>query len=141
MSHRRSTIQMPEATINITSLLDIMFVLLISFMIVAPTIRYQVELELPRVKRSSSPNKDKPIAIQLRSGSGGSEIYVNGQPTTLDEVASDIRSREEFAENPTVSLEADRAVEWESVAALVNELKTNDITQIAIVTEKGKASP
>ena len=137
---RRTRAQLPEAHINITSLLDITFVLLIAFMVVAPVLRYNVDLELPRVGESRSKEKQKTVSIQVKKGTGAgtARVHVNGVETPMANVASTIKKNPGFQAGEAVSLEADREVPWQEIAALINELKNNDIQKVAIVTEQAR---
>ncbi len=134
---RRSRIAMPEATINLTSLLDITFVLLISFMVVAPALKYSVELDLPKVKKTAAPAEPTQITVQVSwSERAGSGFHVNGTQYLLDEVPDAIRALVPLGEEPKIALEADKTAPWEDVAKLINELKSGDINNIGIITRK-----
>lgn len=137
MPRRRKHVKMPEATINLTSLLDITFVLLIAFMIVAPALKYAVELELPEVKKTSRPSEQKPVTLQVSwSERAGSGFHVNGTQMLLEEVPEAIRALTPYGEEPTVALEADRSAPWEDVARLINELKQSEINNVGIITRR-----
>lgn len=137
---RRRKSTLPEAGINITSLLDITFVLLIAFMVVAPSVRYNVDVELPKVgdgKQESQEKAKKAVAIQVKaSDSGAAQIYVNGEPKELSEVIEAVQSARGSFEPAPVSLEADRRVPWDEVAAIITELRNGNIENLGIVTEK-----
>ena len=128
-----------ESGINVTSLLDICFVLLISFMVVAPAVRYSIDMELPKVKESKMTDSKKPVSIQVSNRSKGATVYyVDGQETDLDSIARQVASTKNYESNKVVALEADSQVPWDDMAKLMNELRSNGIDNIGIVTEKGK---
>lgn len=136
MRQRRSS-RIPDANINITSLLDITFVLLISFMVVAPAIRYNVDLELPKVSESKSTDKKKPVTVLVTNKNRPrTEFYVNGRQVTADTVADTIKGLPEFDAKQSVALEADKGVPWEDIARLINQLRLKGIDSIGIITEK-----
>jgi biopolymer transport protein ExbD len=135
MKARRSKVEMPGAAINITSLLDVTFVLLISFMVVAPALRYDVGLKLPKVSSGSGDSKNRPVSIQVKRGSEGSEFFVNGTEVALADLPTAIKSSEKYEKDPTVSLEADQQAPWQDVAEVMSLLKANDINQISVITE------
>ncbi len=137
MIRRRNKPALPEASINLTSLLDITFVLLISFMVVAPALRYNVDLELPKVAESQEVSEKKTTTLQVNAPGGAATYFVNGVVTPLDEVPMAIKASETYRSSPVVSLEADRAVPWEDIARLINVLTAEGITSIGIITEKG----
>ena len=124
--------------INLTSLMDITFVLLISFMIVAPAVRYDIDLTLPQVKESDRLENKKPITLQiaLDKESSAAKYYINGAESVLDKVADKIKEQPTWKDSPGVSLEGDRAVPWEEMVRLINELQRHGITDLIIVSEK-----
>jgi biopolymer transport protein ExbD len=132
----RRRVSMPEAQINLTSLLDITFVLLIAFMVVAPALKYAVELELPNVRNAARSHENKPVTIHVTwSERAGAGYHVNGKQMLLDEVAAAVKSAG-GGEEAKVALEADKHAPWQDVAALINELKINNINAIGLVTKK-----
>ncbi len=140
MKRRTRSLQLPDAHINLTSLLDITFVLLISFMVVAPALRYNVDLELPKVQKSRQVDQKKPVTIGV-TYSETSQVagyFVNGDAVALEDLPEIVKSREDYDPNKSVALEADRSVPWENIAKLINDLKLNDIHNLGIVTERGE---
>lgn len=136
---RRNQVRLPEAQINLTSLLDITFVLLISFMVVAPALRYNVDLQLPKVSDSRDIEKKKPVSIGVTYDKATNDVayFVNGNPTTLSSIGDVVKRQDGWSADEVVALEADRSVPWEKVAQLINELKISEIHRIGIVTERG----
>jgi biopolymer transport protein ExbD len=138
MIRRRTRIELPEASINLTSLMDITFVLLISFMIVAPAVKYNVDLELPKASDSSNPDSKKPITVQVsyEETTKSTAYFVNGRERELSQVAGEVKSLPSWTKNSAISVEGDRDLPWEAMAALMSHLTANEITNIGIVTEK-----
>jgi len=135
----RGHAKVPEAAINVTSLLDVVFVLLITFMVVAPALRHNVDLQLPKVGDTGGEvnAKKRPVSVQVKYVSGDSaEYYVNGAPVLLSQLPAAVKAAKGYDGDPVVALEADKRVPWQDVSALINELKINSITNIGIVTEK-----
>lgn len=134
---RRTKLQNPAATINLTSLLDVTFVLLIAFMVVAPALRFNVDLELPKVGEGERSEESKPVTLQVKAGGDGGDpvIHVNGTAVAFAGMVTQIKSTEGFTEETAVSFEADRRVEWDQVARIINTLKANGIEKLGIITE------
>lgn len=139
MIRRRTHISTPPARIELTSLLDVTFVLLVAFMVVAPALRYNVDLELPKVGEGAQESKQKPVTVQVKGGSDGSEpeILVNGESVAFEGLVSRIKSTEGYSEDSVISFEADRRVEWGHTTRIINELKLHGVEKLAIVTERG----
>ncbi|MDK2972157.1 MAG: biopolymer transport protein TolR [Candidatus Sumerlaeota bacterium] len=134
MIRRHRAIARPMAQINVTSMLDITFVLLIAFMIVAPALRHGIEIELPTVRKAPSQAPQKPISIIVKSDSTGDLVYLDGAPVALTDLVTEIsRVAPDLAERP-VTLEGDKAANWEAIARVIAELRDGGITNIGIIT-------
>lgn len=137
MKRRHRAVQQPMAQINVTSMLDITFVLLITFMIVAPALRYGIDLELPEVREAPVvENASKPVTVAVKPGVIGPEIYVNGEVTDAAQVVSAVKlaSGGELARQ-AVTLEGDKAIDWETMARILADLRGGGIENIGIMTE------
>ena len=67
----------PMADINVTPLVDVMLVLLIIFMVTAPTLSYPIEIDLPQRTNTPPPQtKEPPEPIKLRIDAAG-QVYWN----------------------------------------------------------------
>lgn len=139
MMRRRRLASLPAAHINLTSMLDITFVLLIAFMVVAPALRYNIDLQLPKVSNSKSTDNKKPVtvAVTYSSEALAADFYLNGKLTALESLPDEIKSSEDYSPTEVVALEADQSVPWQHMAELINTLKLNEIHNLGIVTERG----
>src|SRR6185436_14896789 len=96
-----------KADINVTPLVDVMLVLLIIVMLVAPMLQNQVQVAMPEANNS----KDKPdtadqtvVHVDARS-----QLYVNGRPyTNQGDVISRLQEVMERATDKTVYLKGDK---------------------------------
>ena len=113
---RRGAAVRPLAVINLTPMLDVMCNLLIVFMIVAPTLKSGLLIDLPRVKDAPpfTPGKTFTISIQKPDQPDGTpRIYLDDRRMDQEELRAalqDIRNR--FAE-VDILIESDRAVPCE----------------------------
>jgi len=136
MRRRRSSVERPRAEINITSLLDITFVLLISFIIVAPAMIRGVDIDLPTVREAQTLKPSKPITVSVPyHADGKEEIRVQGKAFDLDGLVPEIRRIAGDDKDRAVTLDADRRVDWETMAKVVSELRRGGIANIGILTQ------
>ncbi len=137
--YSKSRKTLPEAHINLTSLLDITFVLLISFMVVAPVVRYSVDLELPKVEESNKNADSEPTTISLQlSSTGNLEYLINGRLFPFDELVDEIHrvNNQKSSEKEQLSLEADKNIPWQDVANLLNHLNNHGFHGIGLIMEQ-----
>lgn len=136
MKRTRKKMGLPEAHINVTSLLDITFVLLIAFMVVAPAVQQSAELKLPKARQSDAIAKPPKLNIEVTMADGAPVYAFNGRSSSLSDIPADIRTSADYTPEAVVALRADKTVPWEDVARLINELKFDGINNLGIVTEK-----
>ncbi|MEQ9569983.1 MAG: biopolymer transporter ExbD [Longimicrobiales bacterium] len=84
--HRRNRSDLPlTADINITSLVDVAFTLLVVFIIIAPALQGGIEIEVPEADVAPITTVDQPLVITLtRDGT----VYMEDTPMTIDEFRS-----------------------------------------------------
>ncbi len=77
--------------INITPLTDIFLVLLIIMMVVAPMVQQNRQDIKPPSLRSGNPVEQNKLTVEVASGG---EIYVQGQPTTAEQLTETLKTQE-----------------------------------------------
>ena len=130
MRRQRSGLQ-PLATINMTNLIDVCMVLLITFMITAPMMRSGVDVALPK-SSSTKPQVEEGLTITLTSGG---KIIVSNQTVSQSAFPKVIKGL--LAANPSqpVYLKADKTVPYGLVVEVIGQLKELKVTNLGLVTE------
>ena len=83
----------PMADINVTPLVDVMLVLLIIFMVTAPTLSYPIEIDLPQKSPNPPPpSLEPPEPIKLRIDASG-QVFWNESPQPVTALAEPDGSR------------------------------------------------
>ncbi len=98
------------SSMNLTSLLDITFVLLIAFMIVAPTLNRGLDIDLPKVEEGEdiSPKEPIRISIMLREDAESEPaIYLNNQKITLPELRTELKDLRQVNKEASILVQAD----------------------------------
>jgi len=118
----------PMSDINVTPLIDVLLVLLIIFIITAPSLTHQVKVDLPQ-KSTVPPLTEPPPPIDLRILATG-ELVWNDQP--LIKAALEPQLRLEAGKNPQPELQVDieSATEFEVVTEVLATAKTAGMTKI-----------
>lgn len=135
MRRRRGPSLQPNTTINVTSLLDITFVLLLTFMVVAPATRTGVPLDLPRVKEAPTLRQDKPLTVSVKREGETTQAYLQGQPVDLTTLTESLKASKAEKPDLAVTLEGDRATDWEQVANVLQAIRASGVKQIGILTK------
>ena len=128
---------LPTADINVTSLVDVAFVLLIIFMITAPMMQGGVPIELPKAQgRPLNPREGVVITVDRRG-----EIYVDQTRVTYDELRASIRALVAKRGTSIVYLRGDRRTAYGQVVRVMAALTAAGITNINMTTEQEEVPP
>jgi biopolymer transport protein ExbD len=129
-----------NAEMNVTPFVDVMLVLLIIFMVVAPLATVSIKIDLPPAKPPKSDSKDKPptfISIQdsgqIFVSFGKSEI----RPSSMEGLARDLPLSLGVA-NPTnerIFIRADRHVRYRQFMDVINQLQRDGYYKIGLISE------
>ena len=120
------------AEINITPLVDVMLVILIIFMVVAPTIQHGVQVDVPEATFTAIESKEVQIVVTVTKTG---EIYINKLKTDLKNL--ELKLRKIFEKNPDkqVFFKADKKVAYEHVMKAMAAIKKAGITKLGMITE------
>jgi len=122
-----------KADINVTPLVDVMLVLLIIMMLIAPMLPQGVQLTLPEANNSDEkPDTQGPtvVAIDARS-----RFYVNRIPATADELVPRVRRALEDSKDRLVYVRGDKDAKYAAIMDAMDALRQARIDNIALITE------
>jgi len=128
---RRSHSTMTE--LNITPLLDLVFVLLVIFIITTPQLVNNLEMNLPSGK-PPPPKKDKPKITRIEVDAQ-SAITLNGQKVTLPELKEKLTALKTEIPDPAVVVKGADEVEYQGMIGVLDTLQQLEITKIGLVTQ------
>ncbi|RZO85279.1 MAG: biopolymer transporter ExbD [Kiritimatiellaceae bacterium] len=132
MGRRTSLVQLNQISdINMTPLMDLTFILLITFIITFPLIEQGVSIELPKGEAGELP-EGVSRSISLN---GGGQLFLDDVPVSRDELASALVESALSSPDSTVFVRADAALPYGEVMELMRMLHAANITRMALVTE------
>jgi biopolymer transport protein ExbD len=120
------------AEINVTSLVDIMMVLLVIFMLAAPLLQTGVQVKLPTAK-SVAIKESEAIVVTVAKDGG---IFVNGEPGSLASIGGTLTALRESGEE-RVFVRGDTDVPYGVVLSVIGEIKAAGITNVGMITDRG----
>jgi biopolymer transport protein TolR len=122
-----------KADINVTPLVDVMLVLLIIVMLVAPLVQQGVQLTLPTAGNSvAKPDTDDQTTVYVDANS---KLYVNAIEMTETEVINRLRSMVEDGSPRTVYLKGDLDAPYGAIMQMMDALRAAQIETVALITE------
>ncbi|MFI5209054.1 MAG: ExbD/TolR family protein [Gemmatimonadales bacterium] len=120
------------ADVNVTSLVDIAFVLLIIFMITAPMMQGGVDVELPKAEARPLPTKDGIVVSIDRQG----RVFIDETPVSLSDFRLTFRSLVAARKPSGVYLRADSRVPYGDVVQVLATIRASGITNVGLVAEE-----
>ncbi|MBM7022981.1 biopolymer transporter ExbD [Treponema sp. Marseille-Q4523] len=119
-----------ELVVNITSLIDVIFILLIFFMVSTQFKRSSLPLDLPRSEDATQErNTTKVLAVTADS------MELDGDKITLEALENVLAAL--YAREPELALsfECERTVEFERIVQILTKIQAAGISRIGIVHE------
>lgn len=127
-----------KSDINVTPLVDVMLVLLIIMMIVAPLLQQGVSVKLPEAENTvDKPEVSDQTVIAIAPNK---DIYLNAKPIREQELATKLTELLEDKVEKIVLIKADEDVEYGAVMATMDQLRQAGIENVGLITEKKKGS-
>ena len=121
-----------KSDINVTPLVDVMLVLLIIMMLVAPLLQQGVPVKLPTAANTTDKPETQDQTV-LAIGRN-KELYVNAKPVTEAELATRINEILENKKEKIVLIKADEEVEYGAVMNAMDQLRQAGIEDIGLIT-------
>ena len=123
----------PYDDINITPMLDLAYVLLVTFIILTTASVQGVKVNSPQTQAASSLARPQTRAITItRDGA----IYLDAYPVTLDELSQRLAVLKSGNPALPVVLKADARTAYLKVTEVLEVAKKLDITEIGLVTQR-----
>ena len=126
-----------KSDINVTPLVDVMLVLLIIMMVVAPMLNQGVQLTLPEaVNAVPKPDTSDQVVVSIDSSG---YFYVNAVgPVPKDEVPKRLQDIMEQKGTKLVFLKGDQDAAYGAIMDMMDALRKAQIDQVALITENHK---
>ncbi|MFQ5850509.1 MAG: ExbD/TolR family protein [Candidatus Binatia bacterium] len=123
-----------EIGISLTSLIDVIFLLLIFFMVTTTLIdpSRRLDIQLPEAKAASPEAKSIPVTIEL--GARG-KILLNGKRVTLNSLESRLRALGGGRTKKTAIVRADRRLDYGRVVRVLGICRASGFYDIGIAVK------
>jgi biopolymer transport protein TolR len=129
-----------KADINVTPLVDVMLVLLIIMMLIAPMLQKGVPVTLPTANNGTQkPDTQDQTVVSIDSRN---QFWVNGLQYSKDEFASRVQTALEDKKEKIVLIKADVDARYSAIMEAMDALRAAHIEDVALITDpKNPPSP
>jgi biopolymer transport protein ExbD len=127
-----------KSEINVTPLVDVMLVLLIIMMIVAPLLQQGVPVTLPLALNSSEkPETQDQTVVAITADK---RYFVNAVQVPKDDMRRRVQEILENKKDKIVIIKADVDADYGSVMDAMDELRASGIEDMGLITETKRAA-
>jgi biopolymer transport protein ExbD len=128
-----------KSDINVTPLVDVMLVLLIIVMLVAPMIQQGISMRLPVASNTvEKPETQEQTVIGIAANKA---MYLNARPVLEQDLARQVTELLEGKLEKVVLINADAEVDYGAVMAAMDQLRQAGVEDIGLITDPDKSDP
>ena len=120
--------------LNITPLLDLVFVLLVIFIITTPQLVNNLEINLPSGKPPPADHKPKPRPGRIVVSAAG-QITLNEEVVTVPQLKAKLQALKTDNPDLGVVLKGSDEVDYQVMVNVIDTLRQLDITKMGLATE------
>jgi biopolymer transport protein TolR len=120
------------AEINVTPLVDVMLVLLIIFMITAPMLQHELDVNLPVAAGIPQVTAEDQVVLTVNKQGN---IYLDQTAYTLDTLRPKLQALYQTRRNKDLFLRADTDVPYGKVIQVMDEVKKAGILKLGMLTQ------
>jgi biopolymer transport protein ExbD len=119
--------------INITPMLDLAYVLLVTFIILTTAAVQGVRVHSPLTQAANNLGKPQTRAITV---TGDGAIFLDAYPVSLDQLRASLAQYKAANPNLPVVLKGDAAAQYQTIMDVLELVKSLDISEIGLVTKR-----
>ncbi len=123
-----------EPNINITPLVDVVLVLLIIFMVIAPALEQGVSVKLPSVSApDGNDKKEEPITLSV-DASG--QTFLEKEALSVDAIAAKLQLRRGEANSRRIVIKGDQGIRYQVVRELFQAANRAGFRGVSLLVSK-----
>jgi biopolymer transport protein ExbD len=135
---RRSSVKPLQemSEINMTPLIDLTFLLLITFILIMPAVEQGIPVNLPKGKAEEmDQKKTHSITLDVKGG-----IFLDSAPISKEQLASEMKTIGRADPDVTVMVRGDADILYGKIVEIMGILHDAEITRMALVTQGDEAT-
>lgn len=118
--------------INVTPFIDVMLVLLIIFMVVAPLATVNVPLNLPQTSKVAKPIQDQPIVLSIDADL---QLFIDDQKINQSQLEQQLLKLSQGNKDVRIQIRVDKKAPYDQFMQLINRLSQLGFSKVALVSQ------
>ena len=120
--------------INITPLVDVMLVLLVTFILTAPLLNNAVRINLPKTSTTAPATQSKTVTVSV---DGSSRIFIDKREVAAEQLEPQLKELVGKDPDLALSLQADEGVPYRAVAKVIANIQRSGVSKLSVLTQPG----
>ena len=129
---RRMRGEKPKAAVDMTSLIDLTFLLLVTFIVTLPALEQGITIKLPQAEADPLPEQDTKANVISVDKDGN--IFLDQRQLTIDDLERTLREMVARDPNVPVWVRGDESLSYGDVMNVVKVVYKCKVTKMALVT-------
>jgi biopolymer transport protein ExbD len=117
--------------VNVLNLVDVMLVLLIIFILVAPIMEHGIDVRLPKSSPSKIKSSEESMTVSIAPPG---KIYLNEKRVTLDELRNHLERISRVNPETPLTLRGAAEIRYDEVVKVLDTIRNSGLTRIGIAT-------
>ena len=127
-----------KSDINVTPLVDVMLVLLIIMMIIAPLLQKGVDVRLPiAINSASKPETQDQTVLGIKADK---TVWINGIEVRREELRTRLDSILETKKEKLILIKADEDAPYSAIMDAMDQLRMSGIEDVGLITDSKASS-
>ncbi len=129
----------PAADMNVTPLIDVLLVLIIIFMVITPIMPNGLEARVPQPDKNPPTATDDPgraVVVQVINNGTTAALKINNEDVTWENLEGRLVDIFKTRAERVVFVSADRALNFDQVARVIDSAHAAGIANVGLMTEK-----
>jgi len=123
-----------KSDINVTPLVDVMLVLLIIMMLIAPLLQKGVDVKLPIA--ANTVDKPETQGQTVVAIAADKRVFLNAVPIRNEDLRAKVTELLEAKKDSVIIIKADEDVEYSAVMETMDTLRAAGVEDMGLITEK-----
>lgn len=118
--------------INVTPLVDVMLVLLITFMITAPMLVAGIDVDLPKTESAPLSGQFKPLVITIDKNN---ELYITETKVDPKELIPKLKNITKEKKDTRIFVKGDKSVPYGIIVETMSLIHSAGFTKVALISD------
>lgn len=125
----------PYNEINITPMLDLAYVLLVIFILLATASVQGIKVDLPKASSAASLAQPKTVAVTVTQD----QVYIDAYPVSMTELEARLSSEKALNPEVPVVVKGDATVQYQRVLEVFDMARRIGLEKVGLATGKAEA--